>query len=314
MDGIFFLLLALLTIITSVKLSFYADLMNKQTKIKSLIIGGIVLAGITSLPEFVTCMSGIIIKNPNLSIGDILGSNLFNILIIATFDILILKRRFTLYFNKNFKYIIFILIIINISIIKTIKMNITIFNIGLPTIVSIIGYFLFLILITKIKIKEEEEISKNEKYLKTKFIITSIIMIILSIMLTLKADYIACNYPNFKSSTIGAFLLGITTSLPEVVSFYTLIRLSNYNLAFSNIVGSNIFNFLILSICDIFTSKSLYSYSEYENLNFIYCGLISTILLLIYTVRKKSNSRILYLIPSIIIFILYIILWCLQFI
>ena len=48
-------------------------------------------------------------------------------------------------------------------------------------------------------------------------------MIILSILLTWEADKISRVYPNFSSNTVGAILLGITTSLPEVVTTFELI-------------------------------------------------------------------------------------------
>ena len=92
MDGIFFLFLAFLTIIISIKLSNYGDLLSKQSKIGSMLIGGILIASITSLPEFVTSVSAAIINNPTLSFCDILGSNFFNIFALAIFNILFLKK------------------------------------------------------------------------------------------------------------------------------------------------------------------------------------------------------------------------------
>ena len=89
---IVFLLLALLTIYLSIKLSFYADVISKSFKINTALIGGILLAGLTSLPEFVTCISSIYLNNPYLAIGDILGSNVFNIAIVSVLDIIFIKR------------------------------------------------------------------------------------------------------------------------------------------------------------------------------------------------------------------------------
>ena len=91
MDGIFFLLLAFLVAFSSIKLSYFGDALSKQTKLGSALIGGLLIASITSLPEFVTSISAVFLNNPALSFGDILGSNMFNI------------------FVKNF-YIIFFLI------------------------------------------------------------------------------------------------------------------------------------------------------------------------------------------------------------
>lgn len=94
--------------------------------------------------------------------------------------------------------------------------------------------------------KEEEEIKEKQKFILLKFILTGIVMVVLSVLLTYQADKIAHMYPKFSSSSIGAILLGITTSLPEVVTTFALLKLNNYNMAISNMLGSNIFNFLVL--------------------------------------------------------------------
>ena len=73
MEGIYFLILAFLTAFSSIKLSKYGDILSKQTKLGSALIGGILIASITSLPEFVTSVSAVVIDNPALSFGDILG-------------------------------------------------------------------------------------------------------------------------------------------------------------------------------------------------------------------------------------------------
>lgn len=93
MELVLFLFLAGLTVFLSFKLSYYADLLNKTTNISGVFIGGILLAGITSLPEFVTCLSSIFLNNPYLAIGDILGSNFFNICYDVSFRYIIYKNN-----------------------------------------------------------------------------------------------------------------------------------------------------------------------------------------------------------------------------
>ena len=82
MDGIFFLLLAFCTIYMSIKLSYYGDVLSKQSKVGAAFIGGLLIASITSLPEFVTSVSAVVLDNASLSFGDIVGSNMFNILFV----------------------------------------------------------------------------------------------------------------------------------------------------------------------------------------------------------------------------------------
>lgn len=316
MNEIFFIVLAFLTVFLSVKLSTYADLLSKTSNVNKAFIGGIILAGITSLPEFVTCFSAIFVDNPMLAMGDILGSNLFNIFMIAFFDILFIKKMLLTKVNKS-HILVYLFLIINYMLIylyiKNI-LNITILNIGLPSLIIVLIYLCYLKKISK----TEEEAPKETvsvKYVPFKLFATAILMVISSILLTITVNKIAVLNPEFSGSVIGAILLGITTSLPEVITFYTLLTLDSYDLALSNIVGSNLFNFLVLAVADILVCASpIYNYSDIDNSIILSLGLTVTIISLFQILRKKSYNKITYIIPSVIIVSLYTIFWCMHFI
>ena len=57
------------------------DYIEKHTKLTGALLGGIVLAGITSLPELVTGITSSLLGEPSLVQGDIFGSNIFDICI-----------------------------------------------------------------------------------------------------------------------------------------------------------------------------------------------------------------------------------------
>lgn len=301
MDGIFFLVLAVLTAFVSIKLSYYGDVLSKQTKISTAFVGGLLIASITSLPEFVTSISAVILDNPSLSFGDILGSNMFNIFALAIYNLLFFKRFIFSNSNNTFLYECLILLIEYIFILLNLRI--------LTTIVLFILYFLYAFKVSKSENKEEK-IDKKESHPLIKFIFVGIILIILSILLTLQADKLTHIYPHISSSTIGAILLGITTSLPEVVTTYGLINYDNYNMAIANILGSNIFNFLVLSISDLFNDNSIYNMVDINSKMYLYGGIFVTILLLGSLIKK---NKFLSVILSIIISLSYLIVWYFQF-
>ena len=301
MDGILFLVLAVLTSFVSIKLSYYGDILSKQTKLGSALVGGLLIASVTSLPEFVTSISAVILDNPSLSFGDILGSNMFNIFALAIYNLFFFKRFIFFNTKNSFIYEIIILLVEYIFILLNLRI--------LTTILLFILYFLYAFKISKTKDDIHIEDKKENKPL-LKFIIVSITLIILSILLTFQADKLTHIYPNISSSTIGAILLGITTSLPEVVTTYGLIKYNNYNMAISNILGSNIFNFLVLSISDLFNDNSIYNMVDINSKMYLYGGIIVTILLLI-TLFKKN--KIISTILSLIISFIYLIIWYFQF-
>lgn len=307
MELILFLFLAGLTVFLSFRLSYYADLLNKTTNISGVFIGGILLAGITSLPELVTCLSSIFLNNPYLAIGDILGSNFFNIAMMCFFDILFIKTMFYNY-TKNRYYLIYVLLILNYLIMYLFMggtFNLEIFNIGLPSFIIIITYIFYLK-----NAKEEEtkkEVITTKEHVLLKFFLVGLFMVIVSILLTLVVNLIAGKNPNVASSFIGAILLGITTSMPEVITFIALVKMKSFDLALSDIIGSNLFNLLILAIGDIFLkNKEIYYFVDKESMFLLIFGLILTILSFYQNNRKVVKNKLVYIIPSLMGILLYI--------
>ena len=306
MELILFLFLAGLTVFLSFRLSYYADLLNKTTNISGVFIGGILLAGITSLPELVTCLSSIFLNNPYLAIGDILGSNFFNIAMMCFFDILFIKTMFYNY-TKNRYYLIYVLLILNYFIMYLFMggtFHLEIFNIGLPSFIIIITYIFYLK-----NAKEEEtkkEVITTKEHVLLKFFLVGLFMVIVSILLTLVVNLIAGKNPNVASSFIGAILLGITTSMPEVITFIALVKMKSFDLALSDIIGSNLFNLLILAIGDIFLkNKEIYYFVDKESMFLLIFGLILTILSFYQNNRKVVKNKLVYIIPSLMGILLY---------
>ena len=94
-----YLLLAAIVIFATSKLSYYVDELDKKTHISGALIGGVLLATITSMPEFITSITSTVALNePSLAFGNVFGSNIFNIVILALADLIFLKHMF---FNKH---------------------------------------------------------------------------------------------------------------------------------------------------------------------------------------------------------------------
>lgn len=304
---VFFLFVSILVIILSIKLSVYADEITKTTNISKNIVGGVLVAGITSLPELVTCLSSIYLKNYYLAFGDILGSNLFNISIICFFDIIFIKKFI---FNKtNSSSLIYILLLINyifIYLSLSSVFSVSLFNIGIPSIIIIATYIYYL---KHVNSCEEKESVKciNKGIIILKFIITSIVLVITSILLTFIVNKLSIMYPSVSSSFIGAIFLGITTSMPEVVTFITLIKLNNYSMALLDIIGSNLFNLLIIAIGDlVMFNDKIYNYADRQSFFMLILCIVTTFISMLQN-KIKLKNKVLYIIPSIIVFILYIV-------
>ena len=82
--------------------------------------------------------------------------------------------------------------------------------------------------------------SLSLKQIIIRFILVSIGLVISSILITYVTDIIAARL-NLGASLAGALLLGIATSLPELTSCVSLVKIGNFNVSVGNIVGSNLF-------------------------------------------------------------------------
>ncbi|MCK4356645.1 hypothetical protein KAW44_06160, partial [Candidatus Bipolaricaulota bacterium] len=92
MHWITFLLTSTAIVLAGIKLASFGEAIGERTRIGQGWIGLLFLATITSIPELTTTVTGATIGVPNIALGNALGSNLFNIAIIAVMDIFLLGR------------------------------------------------------------------------------------------------------------------------------------------------------------------------------------------------------------------------------
>lgn len=88
----------------------------------------------------------------------------------------------------------------------------------------------------------------------------------------------------------GALFLGVATSLPELSSTVALFRMKNFDIAFGNIVGSNIFNFIIMAVVDIlYIRGTVYDFSDPQTVTLLLCG---TVALAFMALLMRSRNRL----------------------
>ncbi|MGL5972339.1 MAG: sodium:calcium antiporter [Oscillospiraceae bacterium] len=285
-------LLVLVVVFLSIKIANYVDLLDKKTNLSGAFIGGVMLAAATSLPELFTSISAIkIIKNPSLVIGNIFGSNIFNLTILGCVFIFLNKKFILSKISKT--HSLSILMVFLLTVILSVFPNITFSSINIKSLIIIFLYILVLKAISSDDCKcdsgplteKELKISVNKIYVM--FFILSLGIIISSLALTYSSDIIAANL-NLDASVAGALLLGVATSLPELVSSFQLCKIGNYNAVVGNIVGSNLFNLTILAFSDFLSNDNIYIISKGSK-SLIILNLISTILVF-FTLKIRQSK------------------------
>jgi cation:H+ antiporter len=321
-----YLLLAFVVIFATSKLSFYVDELDKKTHISGALIGGVLLATITSMPEFITSITSTIgLDEPSLAFGNVFGSNIFNIVILAIADLLFVKHMF---FNKvktqrkanGFVILMYVLFLIPLVFSHlfafgfdslTIRIGLT-FNV--MSLLVIIVYFLSIKSMGMDETEQSEEGSSlTYQKIAIMFFLWALVVVASSYFVTVVADQLGDKL-HLAKSFAGAIFLGVATSLPELTAVMTLMKLKNYEAALGNIVGSNIFNMTIISVVDVlYIKKDIFDELvnnpiSRENISYLLIlGLINSIILMFALLRKEAKSKFTYVLPSVLILIAYLV-------
>lgn len=292
-----YLVLALLVVVLSVKLSYYVDCLDKKTNLSGAFIGGVLLAAVTSLPELFTSLTAVLaLDQPDLVQGNVLGSNIFNLCVIGGIVLFTSKRyqRATLSnsHHKTVWYGIMMYLLVVIAMCYPMQIGIGIVQINL---MSIFIFILYLISVkfmgkdTSADTQEDENIVLSVKQISIRFLMYSVGLIAVSILLTQVSDKLAVKL-NLEASVAGAIFLGIATSLPELSASINLVRIGNFNASFGNVLGSNLFNFIILCFADIIYLKGGIYAASPSVVRLLGFGLFTMFLSLILIYYKKKRS------------------------
>lgn len=247
----------------SKKLADYVDALDKKTNISGAFIGGVLLAAVTSLPELFTSISATILlpSSASLVVGNILGSNLFNIAILGLCFILFFKKFIdgTFEFKSHFTVIIgtcFIYAIVSYGLLANDKLQPIVGPINFLALLILIVYGITIFLQPKEAEGEKEEDTYNLtiKQVIIRFIICAVVLVAVSVLITYNTDAIATKF-NINQTTAGAIFLAIATSLPELVSSIALCKKGNWNAAVGDIVGSCLFNFCIIGLAEFMSYR-----------------------------------------------------------
>ncbi len=291
-------LLAVAVVWLSIKASRYIDMLDKATSLSGAFLGGVLLSAITSLPELFTSISAtVLIHKPALCIGNILGSNLFNTAVLAALTVLTIRnfgnrrvgrgnRKVTLYV-----LLIYVALVLNWHNI----LNVDIFTVNIVTFVIAALYIIsvrYLAGDSAPKSDEKESVGLTVKQISVRFTLAALGIIAVSIPLTYVTDAIAVRF-NLGAGLAGALFLGVATSLPEVSSTAALFRMKNYDIAVGNIVGSNLFNFMILCVADVLALRqSVYDFADPQVVSLLEWGVVATALLMVMLYVRRPWVRV----------------------
>jgi cation:H+ antiporter len=305
-----FILCSAVIVYCGSKLSRYGDVIAEKTGLGRAWVGLILMASVTSLPELITGISSVTIADtPDIALGDLMGSCVFNLAIISLMDIL--HGPTPIFSKAEHGHILsagFGVVMISIAAVSLLVHELvpSFGHIGLytPAIIVIYGVGIrSVFLFEKKKIAAYVgEISAAAQYdhLSTreavyKYLLNAVFIIGAAAWLPFLGDRLAVE-TGLGRSFVGTAFIAMTTSLPELVVSIAALRIGAADMAIANLFGSNLFNILILAIDDIFYVKG--PFLSAVSANHAITGFIAVfmtgiaIISLTYRLKKKPLLRL----------------------
>ncbi|MBE5805434.1 MAG: calcium/sodium antiporter [Clostridiales bacterium] len=269
----------------------------KKLHIPEIIIGLTIVSIGTSMPELFVSITSALDNHSDMAIGNVLGSNLCNFLLILGLSSMIKPVKFQRETRLIEIPICFIITII-FAIFSNVGGNIT----RIEAIILMVLFIVFICYTIFMGIKGEKFDSKDEDFkeqlekpAKKKFsMLKNIVYIILGVAglkvggtLTVDNAVVVAQNFNISEKIISLTILAVGTSLPELVTSVTAAIKGNSDIAIGNIIGSNIFNMLLILGVSAVISPITYNYSYNLELAIL---LIATITLALFPIIPPKNK------------------------
>lgn len=245
------------------QLSRFGDVIAERTGLGRTLVGVIMMATVTSLPELVTGIGAVTVADvPNIAVGDALGSCIFNLLILLFLELAYPRASiYTLAAQSHILSAGFGIILIGIVALSVLVGDQlpSIGHVGLYTPVVLAGYLLAMRIVTQYELREARlqpeqaalrhpDVSLRQAVLG--YGVAALFVVAAGLWLPFVGADLA-RVMGWNNSFVGSLFVAFSTSLPELAVALAALRLGALDLAMGNLLGSNLFDMAIIAIDDL---------------------------------------------------------------
>ncbi len=321
-----------LVVIIAIRLTKLADRFADDWNLGRAFVGMLLLATVTSLPEVVAGATASAIGAVDMAFAAVYGSCSFNIVIIVIMNLalagggsVLSVARPAQLLNSSFGIV---MIVFSISAIATVQKfeGSPIIQQTIEVVASlsiIVTYIWFMKLSQRFEKRDAVLIDLNADSRRPMGIVVALVVVsILTVMaawwLTKTGDVLSEHPIEYLGrplgkTAIGICFLAVATSLPEIATSLTAVRINNLDMALGNVFGSNMFNMLVVPVIKVsafFTGDPLCMSGENfsANLNML-AGLFAVMMMSIAVagIAYRTTRRVLGLgVDSVVLLLVYI--------
>jgi cation:H+ antiporter len=278
-----FIAASAILVLTARQLAKYGDIIAIRTKLGGMFVGTLLLAGATSLPELLTTINSLGQNVPNLAAGNMFGSNMFNMFMLAILDLT----------NQNAR------ILRQVALKHALTAGLAILLIGMAVLfidinqdwkigwVGLDSLLMMGVYLGGVRLLQGNSPPPSPKAAEVDpkllplwkallgFGIATAILVAVAPFLVSSSARIA-EISGLGTGFVGILLIGMVTSLPEMVTTISAARMGAYDLAVGNLFGSNVFNMFALGLTDVFLTSGRFIAAI--DRDFAVAGMISLLL------------------------------------
>ena len=285
----------------------------KALGIPSLIIGLTIVAFGTSAPEAAVSVTASIKGMNDISLGNVVGSNICNLLLVLGISglggCLTAKRKII---TRDFVYAIFSSIVMFILsftffIGKTKTSTGVIDRVDGLILLCFLGIYLYALIGDAVKSARAKEEKGEFSFKDIIYILIGITGIVLGGQLVVNSATDIAEMLNVSQNVIALTIVAIGTSLPELVTSAIAARKGESDIAIGNVVGSNIFNIFFILGLSATISPITYGFESFID---IIIMLVSSVMVYILTLKnfRIGNKKGLILLGTYALYMIYILM------
>lgn len=239
----------------------YGDALATLTGMSRSWIGMMLMATVTSLPELVTGLSAVTVAStPDLAVGDALGSIVFNLALLALAELVC--RSGGLYAEASMSHVLTaaagILMLGVVLLAGSAVRSASAWALGHVSVFSVALFAVYGLAMRAIYRAEQRSTSKialesagmSLRQALGGYALAAMFIVVAGIWLPLVGVQLA-RIMGWSDSFVGTLFIAFATSMPELVTTLAALRIGAIDLALGNILGSNLFDLLIIAIDDV---------------------------------------------------------------
>lgn len=254
-------------IVAATSLTAAADAIAERSGTSRLWIGAVLVAGATSLPELAVDVSAVRMAAPNIAAGDLFGSSMANMLVLALIDLWPSQRRLlrSVALDHSLAACFAIVLGAIAALAVLLRPTYDVFGLSLASVLLVVVYLAGIRVIYRQTEQRGEtppaghaRAALSLRGALARLALSAVAILASAPWFAFAAKELA-ELSGLTSTFVGTFLVGMSTSAPELVSSLAAVRIGAFDLAVGNLFGSNAFNMIIFFVLDLVSPGPLFA-------------------------------------------------------